>query len=284
MRFFLLTSCSMAILGSRIRLFLLASTIAVFVAITSALAQSALDSENIKIDLSVIADRGIGGTHLSPSVLPGVSLQLPPRANPISTLHVAPKSRVSLSTRAITMPKPAPEKKAKKMVQPVAAEAPAAPKPPASPVPKVTEVSEALQPLPPKAAPKLAEPKAAEAPPAVTEQSAVPAAAEIKPGRAIRVEFGATESKLPAAAKDALTSLATAIKDDANLRLQLMAYAGGDGLSASKARRLSLSRALSVRSFLIEKGIRSTRVDVRALGNKTTDKPINRVDVNVTER
>ena len=182
------------------------------------------------------------------------------------------------------MPKLVPEKKAKKKLKPKVASAPATPKPSASPVPKVTEVSEALPPLPPKAAPKLAEPKAAEAPPAVTEQSAVPAAAEIRPGRAIRVEFGAAESKLPPAAKDALTSLATAIKNDEHLRLQLMAYAGGNELSASKARRLSLSRALSVRSFLIEKGVRSTRVDVRALGNKTADKPINRVDVNVAER
>lgn len=280
MRFFLSTSCSMAILVSRIRLFLLASTIAFFVAITPALAQSALDSENIKIDLSVIADRGIGGNHLSPSVLPSVSLQLPPRANPVSTLHVAPKSRVSLSTRATTMPEPAPEKKAKKMVQPVVTEAPAAPKPPASPIAEVTKVA---PPLPPPAAPKPAEPKAAEAPPAVIEQTTVLAAEKIKPGHAIRVEFGASESKLPATKKDALASLATAIKNDSNLRLQLMAFAGGGGLSTSKARRLSLSRALSVRSFLIENGVRSTRVDVRALGNKTTDKPVNRVDVNVTE-
>ncbi|MED5395578.1 MAG: OmpA family protein [Pseudomonadota bacterium] len=284
MRILLSTSCRTAILRSRIRLFALASAAAVFAATSPILAQSPLDSDNVTIDLSVIADRSIGGTYLSPSALPGVLLQLPPRTNPISTLHVMPKSRISLTARATAMPKPVPEKKAKKKVKPKVASAPATPKPSASPVPKVTEVSEALPPLPPKAAPKLAEPKAAEAPPAVTEQSAVPAAAEIRPGRAIRVEFGAAESKLPPTAKDALTSLATAIKNDENLRLQLMAYAGGNELSASKARRLSLSRALSVRSFLIEKGVRSTRVDVRALGNKTTDKPINRVDVNVTER
>ncbi|MBT6085598.1 MAG: hypothetical protein HOH22_07570 [Rhodospirillaceae bacterium] len=47
---------------------------------------------------------------------------------------------------------------------------------------------------------------------------------------------------------------------------------------------MSLSRALSVRSFLIDNGIRSTQIDVRALGNKTTEKPINRVDVNLARR
>jgi outer membrane protein OmpA-like peptidoglycan-associated protein len=47
---------------------------------------------------------------------------------------------------------------------------------------------------------------------------------------------------------------------------------------------MSLSRALAIRSFLIENGVRSTRIDVRALGNKTTEEPFNRVDLKVTER
>ncbi len=74
------------------------------------------------------------------------------------------------------------------------------------------------------------------------------------------------------------------IRDDPSLRLQLLAYAGGESLSPSKARRLSLSRALSARTFLIENGLRSTRIDVRALGDTATDEPVNRVDINVIER
>jgi outer membrane protein OmpA-like peptidoglycan-associated protein len=42
---------------------------------------------------------------------------------------------------------------------------------------------------------------------------------------------------------------------------------------------LSLSRALAVRAFLIEQGVRSTRMDVRALGDKVPDGPVDRVDV-----
>ncbi|MCH8925159.1 MAG: OmpA family protein [Proteobacteria bacterium] len=49
--------------------------------------------------------------------------------------------------------------------------------------------------------------------------------------------------------------------------------------SASAARRLSLSRALAVRAYLIEQGVRSTRMDVRALGDKVPDGPADRVDV-----
>ena len=68
------------------------------------------------------------------------------------------------------------------------------------------------------------------------------------------------------------------------MRVQLMAYAAGKDLSSSKARRISLSRASSVRSYLIEKGVRSTRIDVRALGDKAEGDQKNRVDVNMIEQ
>lgn len=71
---------------------------------------------------------------------------------------------------------------------------------------------------------------------------------------------------------------------DDKSRVQLMAYAAGEDLSSSKARRISLSRALSVRSYLIEKGVRSTRIDVRALGDKADGDQKNRVDVNMIEQ
>ncbi len=79
-------------------------------------------------------------------------------------------------------------------------------------------------------------------------------------------------------------ALANALREKKDFRLQLQAYAGGQDLSTSKARRMSLSRALAVRSFLIGKGVRSTQIDVRALGNKTNEKPVNRVDLNLTKR
>ena len=42
---------------------------------------------------------------------------------------------------------------------------------------------------------------------------------------------------------------------------------------------MSLSRALAVRAYLIDQGVRSTRMDVRALGSKVGDGPADRVDV-----
>lgn len=64
-------------------------------------------------------------------------------------------------------------------------------------------------------------------------------------------------------------------------RLQVVAYASSQGTNTSAARRLSLSRALAVRSYLIDKGIRSTRIDVRAMGTPegASAGPADRVDL-----
>ena len=261
-------------LGSLLALFVGAGALSTGLA--PAAAQSPLDTEYVRVDLSVIDDGGIAASPnpLSPSPMSGSQLSLPPRITPVSTLHVAPSQPIPLvAPVAEAMPVMAAATTESAASATMAAAAPGPP-PPAEP--KIAEAP----PAPP------AEPKVAEAPPepvaAPIEQVALPVSGE--PGDAIRVKFGATESKMSAEFKEALAALAESVKDKPELRLQLMAYAGGADLSSSKARRLSLSRALSVRSFLIEKGVRSTRIDVRALGNKTTDEPVNRVDINIVKR
>ncbi len=205
---------------------------------------------------------------------------------PAAVVKQAPPSAPK-SVEAATTPKKleAPEKPATAAV--VAATAPTVESAPKAPPPPDV-----------KPTPKVAEPKAPKAPEAPTpppapktqntaapQQAALPPAAEtIALGQALRITFAADKTKLPDAAKAELTALAEKMKGQKEMRLQLMAYAGGPSLSSSLARRMSLSRALSIRSFLIESGVRSTRIDVRALGNKTKEEPINRVDLNVTER
>ena len=66
---------------------------------------------------------------------------------------------------------------------------------------------------------------------------------------------------------------------DPALRLELFAYAGGGEDQGNRARRMSLSRALAVRTYLINEGVRSTRMDVRALGNNVDGEPADRVDI-----
>tara|TARA_Y100000588_G_scaffold265971_1_gene280761 strand:- start:1154 stop:1714 length:561 start_codon:yes stop_codon:yes gene_type:complete len=104
------------------------------------------------------------------------------------------------------------------------------------------------------------------------------------PGDLIQILFSKGASVLPQSAHASLAAVATHLGQDETLRLQLKAYASGGADAASQARRLSLSRALSVRSELIEQGVRSTRIDVRALGNKSESKASDRVDIILVKR
>ena len=97
-------------------------------------------------------------------------------------------------------------------------------------------------------------------------------------GQVLRIEFLGMSTRLTSDAERSLGSLA-ATMGESDGRLQLKAYAGGTGETLSSARRLSLSRALAVRSFLIEQGIRSTRIDVRVLGRVEDSGPPERVDI-----
>jgi outer membrane protein OmpA-like peptidoglycan-associated protein len=62
-------------------------------------------------------------------------------------------------------------------------------------------------------------------------------------------------------------------------RVQLLAFGGPPGEKSSNTRRLSLKRALVVRQILIDDGVPSERIDVRALGGTDDDGPPDRVDV-----
>ncbi|NCB49771.1 MAG: hypothetical protein EOM53_03740 [Alphaproteobacteria bacterium] len=64
---------------------------------------------------------------------------------------------------------------------------------------------------------------------------------------------------------------------DVNLRLQ--SYASLIDETGHKARRLSLSRALAMRSYFVEKGIHSTRIELRPLGYKENVSPLDKVEV-----
>jgi outer membrane protein OmpA-like peptidoglycan-associated protein len=185
--------------------------------------------------------------------------------------------------RVIAPPKPiAPKVRAPIPPKPAAKMAPI----PAPPAPKVAK----QRPTPPKVTPpKLAAPR-------ITKPSTVPPAPKLqKPNRpqvalagpatgtgadgTLQIRFGLESSDLPSKAKPALDALVAKLKGDPNLRVQLHGYASGPTDSPSQARRLSLFRALSVRTHLMKSGVRSTRIDVRALGIKIDGGPKDRVDV-----
>ncbi|WOI09945.1 OmpA family protein [Thalassospira lucentensis] len=130
----------------------------------------------------------------------------------------------------------------------------------------------------------------APAPEPAAEAAAVPPAAKdpvvSAPSGAgeYSLAFGSGSFELNNAARSQLDSIVKSMGSDENMRIQLQAYAEGDSNNASKARRLSLSRALQVRSYLIDKGVRSTRIDVRALGANVPSGPADRVDIKTVQR
>lgn len=69
------------------------------------------------------------------------------------------------------------------------------------------------------------------------------------------------------------------MQEDPDLRLELLAYASAENGSTSNARRLSLSRALAVRAYLIDRGIKTVRFIVRAQGDRFDSGPADRVDL-----
>lgn len=95
----------------------------------------------------------------------------------------------------------------------------------------------------------------------------------------VSIGFAEGASELTPEAKSSLDVLAERLRGDESLRVQLLAYAVAVDDNTSRARRMSLSRALAVRAYLIEKGVRSTRMDVRALGSNADGEPADKVDI-----
>jgi len=99
-------------------------------------------------------------------------------------------------------------------------------------------------------------------------------------GDVYRIPFAGGASELSGKNSELLDKLADRMNRDPSLRLQLLGYSD-DQESASQTRRVSLFRVLAVRTYLMKKGIASTRMDVRALGNKNDGAAPDRVDIQV---
>lgn len=87
------------------------------------------------------------------------------------------------------------------------------------------------------------------------------------------IKFTPGNTELPASSQATLDTVATKLMANDALRVQLIAHATGSTDQAMEARRVSLARAVAVRAYLIDKGVRSLRMDVRALGNRSDDGP-----------
>lgn len=258
-------------------------------------------------------------TTSSPSTAPPRNTLAPRSPAPRSVVSPppppAPASMAPVKAPAIAPMKapaiPAPTKLARLAPPPPpppAVKAPSlnAPPPPRAPLPKAPEIQ---QPKPMASAPAV--PKAPSAtslappppPPTVVSKQSIAKSSPssstpgAKPSQTrqrvasltpsgddlLQVRFRAGSSVLTRDVESQLKAMAVKI-EPTNARLQLKAYAESSGNDTSKARRLSLSRALAVRSFLIENGLRSTRIDVRALGIARDGGAPDRVDILLLDR
>lgn len=223
--------------------------------------------------------------------------------------HAAQQTPSAHEASAPATDSPAPEKSAPATVDAIGA----APTPPPPP-PPVIKRSEAPAPVkaetratPTKATPSIpfsfgedseeaASPPPAPSPPAPPVKTAAlpphpapvqtekPPASEERAGLAKRgavmFERGASDPS-PAQFKGVkllASDLSSALESGAS-RIELEAYGGAPGDKSSDARRLSLRRALAVRQLLIDGGVPSTRIDVRAMGGVDDRGAPDRVDV-----
>ena len=239
---------------------------------------------------TVVIGRGLPQVRVNLDVLDG--LGHPPRPPKLvvpgltraGTIRLVPPSRAGQAPSSLPRPSVEPS-------PPVVREMPLVVDKPAEPVPPMT-VAEAVAPLPslppPPATPDPAvvvrEPPPPEPDPPVDDPSVRVAALSPAAVEEVSIAFSGDAVDLSGAGQGQLADIVARLAADSGLRAQVKAYARGSTSTDSAARRLSLSRALAVRSYLIEKGVWSTRIDVRALGNKSADGPPERVDVAVAER
>ena len=76
-----------------------------------------------------------------------------------------------------------------------------------------------------------------------------------------------------------MDSIVAKLRTDETLRVNLVSYATAVADQALTARRVSMSRGLSVRNYLIDNGISNTRINVLPEGDKNPGGEPDRVDI-----
>ncbi|QCG98293.1 hypothetical protein E6C67_31970 [Azospirillum sp. TSA2s] len=185
---------------------------------------------------------------------PRLVLPQPLEAPPPPVLTEGPAQPAPRAT-ARTEPAPKAAQPQQPAVQAPAAQTPAAPAPGQPPTAPRTDT--AALPPPPEAAPP---------------------AANLPPSSVLSLVFPVGATNLPDAADAVIDRIVERLRASDTARLQLRSYASGTADTAREARQLALARALALRERLTAFGIRSTRVDVRALGLDDGGGPPDRID------
>ncbi len=233
------------------------------------------------------------GQLLQPGEKPGpIRLHMPvrhvvrhvARPHPANVAAIAPPQETA---PAATLPPDTtvtsmPEDSAGRLVAPEAAAAPP-PRPPKTPkAPKPAAGDTTAIPF------SFGGPTATPPPPRRTANTTPPHAAAPVAGvvagltKQSVIPFAEGASNPASADVNAIHALAVTLNAALNAgaaRVQLDAFGGPHGDKSSDSRRLSLKRALVVRELLIEDGVPSEKIDVRAMGGADDNGAPDRVDV-----
>lgn len=87
-------------------------------------------------------------------------------------------------------------------------------------------------------------------------------------GAALRVVFEGNQTKISDEDKVLLAQLVQEILSKKNSKLKVVSRAEGEDGQSNSARRISLQRAITIRSYLIKSGLDSLRINVQAVGNE----------------
>ncbi len=98
-----------------------------------------------------------------------------------------------------------------------------------------------------------------------------------------RVIFRDGSSELPPDVEPKLDLLAQKIRQDRSQFLVVTAFAGTAKDDRRDMLRLSLERVLRVRAALMDAGLASGQIDIRACGYRETEAPPDRVDIFIAE-
>jgi outer membrane protein OmpA-like peptidoglycan-associated protein len=189
------------------------------------------------------------------------------------TLSVTP-NRPSLATREAPAARTAAPPGANATAPASAASsAPAAPQPA---MPENVPDTASIVPIAPAPPPPGAQPPP---PPPVSDKSTTAVAATTA---GLRLTFAPGASDLSPESDTSIKQLTAAAPPSDATTFNVLAYAPGKADDPSTARRVSLSRAMAVRSALVADGVPSARIFVRALGEQYGDGPPDRVDLSVT--
>jgi len=95
----------------------------------------------------------------------------------------------------------------------------------------------------------------------------------------LRIVFKKDQVDTTSAPKGPLDKIVSYMKENDGTRIIFQSYASKREGHLSEARRVSLKRALSVRNYIIGKGVDHSRIIVKALGDTLDEEPLDRIDI-----